>query len=95
MGNGIGDGDRDVPVLVSERPYVFVNCIVHLVNDGAVFIATSWKLMQMSHKERNVRNGVRTMLFGDYLPAFSRSMLKDGQSYLLYVPSFSLLVFHC
>ncbi|PPQ98316.1 hypothetical protein CVT26_013635 [Gymnopilus dilepis] len=70
---------------INGRPpsYIFAVCTVHLVNDVLVFLATSWKLMQMTHTEQNVRNGVRVMLFGDYLPAFSRSILKDGQLYFL------------
>ncbi|KAF9045136.1 hypothetical protein BJ165DRAFT_1611317 [Panaeolus papilionaceus] len=53
--------------------------ITSLVNDTLVYLAISYKLMLNSHSEK----GFKTMMFGDYLPAFSRTLLMDGQAYYL------------
>jgi hypothetical protein len=56
-----------------------------LVNDGIVFFAISWRLWRNTWAPRTVKNSVRVLVFGDYLPAFSRSLLQHGQIYFLSV----------
>jgi len=53
------------------------------VYDSLIFIATSWAFMRNSHSDVSVKNGIRVMVFGRYLPAFSKSILRDGQAYYL------------
>lgn len=53
------------------------------VHDGLVFIATSWAFMMNSFSDINVENGIRVMVLGKNLPAFSRTILRDGQAYFL------------
>ena len=53
------------------------------LHDSLVFIATSWALMRSSYSEVNVKNGFRVMVLGRHLPAFSKSILRDGQAYFL------------
>lgn len=58
--------------------------IIPVVNDTFVFLAISWKLMRNAYVEEfNIKGRIRTMVLGDYMPAFSKGMLKDGQSYYL------------
>ena len=59
--------------------------ITPLINDSIVFFAISWHLCSNSSAHPTLRNDVRTMVFGDYLPAFSKSLLQDGQVYFLSV----------
>ncbi|KAF9553159.1 hypothetical protein CPC08DRAFT_714025 [Agrocybe pediades] len=63
--------------------FVAASVIVPFVNDTLVFVATSWKLMRHSHAETSIKNGIRVMILGRYLPAFSKAMLQDGQAYYL------------
>jgi hypothetical protein len=53
------------------------------VHDGLIFIATSWALMRVSYSDLNVKRGIGVMVFGRHLPAFSKSILRDGQAYYL------------
>ena len=53
------------------------------VHDGLIFIATSWALMRVSYPDVNVKRGFGVMVFGRHLPAFSKSILRDGQAYYL------------
>lgn len=53
------------------------------IHDMLIFIATSWAFMRNSYSDVNVKNGIRVMVFGKDLPAFSRSILQDGQAYFL------------
>ena len=64
--------------------YLIAATVTPLINDGIVFIAISWRLWSNTWTRRTVKNGVR-VVFGDYLPAFSRSLLQDGQIYFLSV----------
>ena len=59
--------------------------ITPLINDSIIFFAISWRLGYNTWARRTVKNGIRAMVFGEYLPAFSRSMLQDGQIYFLSV----------
>ncbi|KDR73141.1 hypothetical protein GALMADRAFT_722177 [Galerina marginata CBS 339.88] len=72
------------------EPYVTAACIVPFLNDILIFLATSWKLFQNAHAAMNIKNGVRIMIFGDYLPALSRGILKDGQAYFLTIIALNL-----
>lgn len=56
---------------------------IPMVNDTLIFVAITWRLMQNAHVKVNLRNGIRVMILGHYLPAFSRALLKDGQVYFL------------
>jgi hypothetical protein len=53
------------------------------VHDGLIFIATSWAFMRNSFSDVNLENGIRVMVFGGNLPAFSKFILRDGQVYFL------------
>jgi hypothetical protein len=65
--------------------YAVAAAITPLINDGIVFFAISWRLWRNTWARRTVKNGVRAMVYGDYLPAFSKSLLQDGQIYFLSV----------
>ncbi|PPQ94182.1 hypothetical protein CVT25_003819 [Psilocybe cyanescens] len=73
--------------------YVALNFVMPLVHDTLVFLAISWRLTTNSIQHSNVKNGVRAMVFGDYMPAFSRALLQDGQMYYLTTISTGLLAF--
>jgi hypothetical protein len=65
--------------------YSVAASITPLIFDGIVFFAISWRLWRNTWARRTVKNSVRVLVFGDYLPAFSRSLLQDGQIYFLSV----------
>lgn len=64
--------------------YVIASGIIPLVNDTLVFIAITWRLVRGSCLG-STRTGGSTwsFIFGKHLPAFSRSLLQDGQVYYL------------
>ncbi|KDR73143.1 hypothetical protein GALMADRAFT_72738 [Galerina marginata CBS 339.88] len=84
-------GSTDYCINASLEGYVAAAAIIPLVNDTLIFLAISWRLMTNSHVEYTLKGGMRTLVFGDYMPAFSRSLLQDGQIYYLTTVSTSLL----
>ncbi|KAF9043104.1 hypothetical protein BJ165DRAFT_1529223 [Panaeolus papilionaceus] len=71
--------------------YVASATILPLVHDTLIFFAISWRLMINSHVDYTLHNRYRVMVFGDYLPAFSKSLLQGGQAYYLTTVTSSLL----
>jgi hypothetical protein len=65
--------------------YSTAGAITPLINDTIMFFAISWRLWTNTWARRTVKNGFRAMVFGEYLPAFTRSLLQDGQIYFLLV----------
>jgi len=65
------------------KPYVKFSIILPPVNDTLVFLATSWAFFTNVYMETNVKNGFDVMVLGKHLPAFSRSILQNGQAYYL------------
>jgi len=53
------------------------------IHDSLIFVATSWALMRCSYTDVNKKNGLEIMVLGKHLPAFSKSILRDGQFYYL------------
>jgi hypothetical protein len=39
--------------------------------------------MTNTHVDYDIRSGVKTLMFGEYLPAFSKTLFQDGQAYYL------------
>jgi chromate transport protein ChrA len=64
-------------------PFIAAATIIPLINDTLIFIATTWRLSRNSYDSTTIRSGVRTLVFGDYLPVFSKVLLHDGQAYYL------------
>ena len=56
--------------------------IAPFIHDTFVFMATSFALMKNSYSYDN-KSKLEAMVFGKYLPAFSKSLLRDGQAYYL------------
>lgn len=65
------------------KPYAATAVVVPLINDTLIFIAITWCLWCNSTARRTVKDGIRVLVFGDYLPAFSKAMLQNGQAYYL------------
>jgi len=63
--------------------YVIMSGIIPLVNDTLIFIAITWRLVHGSRCEGTGTGGMWSFVFGKHLPAFSRSLLQDGQVYYL------------
>ena len=64
--------------------YVITSGIIPLVYDTLVFIAITWRLVRGSCRGPTTRTGgMWSLIFGKHLPAFSRSLLQDGQVYYL------------
>jgi hypothetical protein len=63
-------------------PFAAVSSIIPLINDTLVFLAISWRLSRNAYPlESGI--GVRVFIFGEYLPLFSKVLLRDGQAYYL------------
>ena len=53
------------------------------LHDSFVFFSTSWALSKNSYSDEKVKDKLQAMFLGKYLPAFSKSLLHDGQAYYL------------
>ena len=65
------------------NPFIATATIIPLINDTLVFLAITWRLFCNSYGSHTLRSGMRILIFGDYLPVFSKVLLKDGQAYYL------------
>ena len=68
---------------IEVKPFTVVCVITSLVYDTLVLLAVTVRFVMNTHRELTLKQGVRTMMYGDYLPAFSRAMLRDNQMYYL------------
>lgn len=66
-----------------SESYVALAAIMPLINDFLVFCATSYALLGNSYADITLKNGFKVLIWGKYLPAFSKAVLKDGQAYYL------------
>ena len=64
--------------------------IIPLINDTLVFLGISWRLSCNSYDPYTLRSGIRFIIFGDYLPVFTKALLQDGQAYYLLAISWSI-----
>ena len=70
------------------RSFVQIAAIIPVINETLVFLAISWRLYSNSYVRPSptiIRNGLQVLIFGDYLPRFSKAILQDGQAYYLLV----------
>ncbi|PPQ65076.1 hypothetical protein CVT24_003030 [Panaeolus cyanescens] len=81
--SGANIGPTKYCVVSRLEPYVASAAIAPLVFDTLVFAAITWRLMGNAHIRCNLKTGLKTLMFGDCLPAFSRAFLQDGQAYYL------------
>ncbi|PPQ64454.1 hypothetical protein CVT24_008464 [Panaeolus cyanescens] len=84
--SGVNIGPTEYCATDRFENYVAAAVIVPLVYDTMVFVAISWRLMKeflVEDPAIHTISGVKALVFGDYLPAFSRSLLQDGQVYYL------------
>ena len=55
-----------------------------LIYDTLVFVAISWRLCRIAcARPPSPQKSLKMVLFGHYLPAFTKSILLDGQLYYL------------
>lgn len=77
-------GPTDYCLSVSHRaPAISAAAIIPLINDVLSFCAVTWRLAQNAQIKPTFRTGFKVMVFGHYLPVFSRALLQDGQIYFL------------
>lgn len=67
------------------KPFVSVAGLIPFVNDSLILIAISFRLMQITMPEMEIKDFIEGIIFGRNLPAFTRALLRDGQAYYLYV----------
>jgi hypothetical protein len=65
------------------KPFAIACIIVPLVNDTLVLLAVTVGLAMNTHPETTLKQGIRMAMYGDYVPAFSRALLRDNQMYYL------------
>ena len=64
------------------NPFAAAATIIPLINDTLTFLAITWRLLRNSYVH-TLNSGIRLVVFGDYLPVFSKALLQDGQAYYL------------
>ncbi|KAF8202560.1 hypothetical protein BJ912DRAFT_1053727 [Pholiota molesta] len=67
----------------TRSPDSILTFVMALVHETLIFFAITWLLVHNMVADRNLSQGVRIVVFGDYLPIFSKALLKDGQLYYL------------
>jgi len=67
--------------------YVVVASVLPLVNDTLVFVAITFRLAGTPNWNASTsqKSWIKVVLLGEYLPNFSKAMLRDGQAYYLWV----------
>ena len=60
-----------------------LGAICPIVHDALIFMATAWAFMKNAYTETNMENSFDIMVLGRHIPAFSKSLLRDGQFYFL------------
>ena len=61
----------------TRKPFAVVTIIVSLVNDTLVLLAVTVGFMMNTHRELTLKEGITTMMYGAYLPAFSKAILRE------------------
>ena len=80
---GVNIGSTRYCIDGEVKSYVTMATVIPLVNDTCVFLAISFRLFCNSYARPTFKDGLRVLIFGDYLPMFSKAMLHDGQAYYL------------
>jgi len=70
-------------VEIKFKPYAIIGAIIPVVHDTLIFVATAWAFVRNSYMETNLKNSYDVVVLGKNLPAFSKSLLRDGQLYIL------------
>jgi len=65
------------------KPHAIIGAITPAVHDTLIFLATAWAFVRNSYMETNLKNSYNVVVLGKNLPAFSKSLLRDGQFYIL------------
>jgi len=89
--DGVNIGSTRYCIDGEVKSYVTTATIIPLINDTFVFLAISWRLFSNSYARPTFKDGLRVLIFGDYLPMFSKAMLHDGQAYYLTTVTINLL----
>lgn len=77
-------GPTNYCITLELPDYTVVASIIPFVYETIVFSAISMRLATVSMTEPSTgKEWMKLALFGDYLPAFSKAMLQDGQLYYL------------
>ncbi|KAF9553169.1 hypothetical protein CPC08DRAFT_728110 [Agrocybe pediades] len=88
---GINIGPTGYCLNAAMKNYVSSAAVLPLANDTLNFLAVSYRLMSNTHVDHTILIGVKTVVFGKYMPRFSRALLRDGQKYYLTTITASLL----
>ena len=81
--SGMQIGKTPYCIEVARKKESILAAAAPFVHDTLIFGATTWVFMKNSYMEANLKNSFDTMVLGKHLPAFSRSLLRDGQLYFL------------
>ncbi|KAG6876101.1 hypothetical protein C0993_005543 [Termitomyces sp. T159_Od127] len=63
--------------------YAIAAPMAFAINDTFVFLAISWRLLSGGTFGSGQKSTIKSVMLGEYLPAFSRALLQDGQVYYL------------
>jgi len=80
---GVQIGNTLYCLEIRLQQYAMLAAIGHCIHDILIFLAATWAFMTYSHMEPNMKNSFNVGVLGRHLPAFSKSLLQDGQLYFL------------
>ncbi|KAG6918422.1 hypothetical protein DXG01_014601 [Tephrocybe rancida] len=80
-------GPTDYCLAKPLKPYIGVSPVALLINDTCVFLAISWRLMNVSRMPEQESKAhispIKRFVLGGGLPSLSRALFQDGQAYYL------------
>ncbi|KAJ7354455.1 hypothetical protein DFH08DRAFT_1077163 [Mycena albidolilacea] len=87
----INIGPTKYCINIAAKGYASGIAITSLIHDTTVFLSISWRLFANAHVDRGLTANTKAFVTGEYLPHFSRAVLKDGQLYYLITVAANLL----
>ncbi|KAF7349071.1 hypothetical protein MVEN_01429000 [Mycena venus] len=79
-------------MILDSKPYGIAMGITPVIHDTVLFLAISWRLFGNSYVDHGLKGNLRAFFTGEYLPQFSKAVLKDGQLYYLCIVASNILV---
>ncbi|KAG6872491.1 hypothetical protein C0995_009353 [Termitomyces sp. Mi166 len=83
VGNAVHLGPTRYCINTKLKAYASAAPITFAINDTFVFLAISWRLLSNGNLGRGHESSIKSIMLGEYLPAFSRAVFQDGQVYYL------------
>jgi hypothetical protein len=83
IGQQLGPTDYCVEMKLASTAAISALCL--FIHDTLIFLATSWAFVLQSYMDDSVKGVLKSIVLGKNLSGFTRSFLRDGQAYYMWV----------